>query len=283
MYQLIDAIQTFRSDNKEFVVATLVHSVGSTPQDPGARAIITQAGLAFGTVGGGKIEARVIATAIEILKNRDSHKKCVFFQWNLQKDIGMTCGGMVSFFLEVYRPEQLWKIAVFGAGHVAQELVRLLILLDCEVFCIDSRADWISKLPQSPKLRTLCTPNMAEVVSQLHPHTFIATMTMGHCSDLPILIEVMLKHSFPYVGTIGSDIKAGILKKDLRRVGVSEAVLSRFHCPIGEEFGSNAPVEIAFSIVTQLIKERERLFSAPLSVATHSYLVSNELSSRGRT
>ncbi|MEO5970418.1 MAG: XdhC family protein [Bdellovibrionia bacterium] len=253
----LDAVQVFKAKNKDFVLATLVHSVGSTPQDPGARALISQVGLEFGTVGGGKIEARVIATALELLKN--PVQKCAFFQWNLQKDIGMTCGGVVSFFFEICRAERPWKIAVFGAGHVAQELVRLLILLDCEVLCVDSRADWINKLPQSPKLRTLCTSDLAEVVAQLHPNTFVATMTMGHCSDLPILVEAMMKHSFPYLGTIGSDIKAGILKKELRNAGVPESVLSNFRCPIGEEFGTNAPIEIAFSIVSQLIRERERL------------------------
>jgi xanthine dehydrogenase accessory factor len=255
--EFFDAVQAFKNNNIDFVVATLVHSVGSAPQDPGAKALISQAGLEFGTVGGGKIEARVIATATELLKN--SSQKGAFFQWNLQKDIGMTCGGVVSFFLEICRFAQPWKIAIFGAGHVAQELVRLLILLDCEVLCVDSRADWISKLPQSPKLRTLCTADMAEVLLQLHPDTFVATLTMGHCSDLPILIQAMMKHSFPYLGTIGSDVKAGILKKELRNAGVPETALSNFRCPIGEKFGTNAPIEIAFSIVSQLIKERERV------------------------
>ena len=39
-----------------FVFVILVDSLGSTPQDTGARMLVTAAGLHAGTVGGGKVE-----------------------------------------------------------------------------------------------------------------------------------------------------------------------------------------------------------------------------------
>ena len=70
-----------------------------------------------------------------------------FAEWNLQKDVGMTCGGVVSMFFENMLPKARWKIAVFGAGHVSQELIPLLLKLDCDVSCADPLIYWLNKLP----------------------------------------------------------------------------------------------------------------------------------------
>ena len=254
----MDALQTFKVEGKPVVVATLVHCMGSAPQNVGARAIVSETGLEFGTVGGGKIEAKVIVTAQELLANRS--QKTAFFQWNLQKDIGMTCGGVASFFLEVFRSETIWKIAVFGAGHVAQELVRLLIKLDCELICSDPRAHWIGKLPEHPRLQKVCTPEMAKLLPSLDSQTFVVIMTMGHATDLPILSQALSQYSFPYVGNMGSEIKAKVLRKDLTQAGVSLGAIDKLYCPIGESFGNNSPIEIAFSVVAQLLKVRDQHF-----------------------
>src|SRR5687767_16033154 len=46
-----------------FVSVTVVDTLGSTPQDRGAKMLVTREGRYFGTVGGGKIEARAIEEA----------------------------------------------------------------------------------------------------------------------------------------------------------------------------------------------------------------------------
>ena len=46
-----------------FVTVTLVHPEGHVPQDLGAKAIVTAEGLSWGTVGGGRLEARAIEHA----------------------------------------------------------------------------------------------------------------------------------------------------------------------------------------------------------------------------
>jgi len=74
---------------------------------------------------------------------------------------------------------------------------------------------------------------------------------MGHSHDLPILKVALNEHAFPFVGVIGSKAKRNRLEAELGK--------TNFHCPLGEDFGSNAPVEIALSMVAQLLKERDRL------------------------
>src|SRR5687767_11572314 len=112
--------------------------------------LVTIEGRVFGTVGGGKIETRAIEEAKSLLTD-SAAPKTRFHQWSLEKDIGMTCGGTVRVYFEAFNVTR-WNIVVFGAGHVAQALVPLLVQLDCRVTCIDPREEWLSRLPASPKL-----------------------------------------------------------------------------------------------------------------------------------
>jgi xanthine dehydrogenase accessory factor len=99
---------------------------------------------------------------------------------------------------------------------------------------------------------------MAQALSELHPKTFVALMTMGHAFDRPILQRALTEFDFPFLGVIGSQVKRIKLEKELRDAGVREA--TNFYCPLGEDFGSNAPMEIALSMVAQLIRERDKYF-----------------------
>lgn len=253
----LSALGNLQEGAKSFVVVTLVKQIGSSPQDVGARAIVSLDGLEYGTVGGGKVENRAIQEAQKMIKEQTYHQ---LVDWNLQKDIGMTCGGVVSFFFELFEKEHPFHVAVFGAGHIAQEFVRLLLNLDCRVSCYDSRQEWLDKLPRSAKLKTLCTDHMAEEVKKLPQGSFVTLMTMGHGTDLPILIETMKQRDrFSYVGNIGSDQKARRLRQDLKEAGFNDETVARFYCPMGEQFGGNSPVEISFSIIAQLLKTKDQL------------------------
>ncbi len=253
----LSAFKELQDSQKAFVVVTLVKQQGSSPQDVGAKALVSLNGLEFGTVGGGKVENAAIKEAQRMIReNHVNH----FVDWNLQKDIGMTCGGVVSFFFELYQAKNPFNVIVFGAGHIAQEFVKLLLMLDCQVTCYDSRPEWIARLPQSPKLTTHCTDKMADQVATLPNGSYLTLMTMGHGTDLPILVEAMKNRSrFHYVGNIGSDQKRLRLENDLRQAGIPEGTLKAFYCPMGEDFGTNSPIEISFSIIAQLLRTRDKV------------------------
>ena len=86
-------------------------------------------------------------------------------------------------------------------------------------------------------------------------------MTKGHTTDRPILRRALTERSFPFIGVIGSDAKAEILRRELVAEGVSSEKAAGFHCPVGLDFGSNHPHEIALSIAAQLLTERDRIRS----------------------
>ncbi len=253
------------------VVVTIVDTAGSVPQDRGAKMIVTADGLRFGTVGGGKVETKAIAEGQAMLLG-ESMTTTKFVQWNLAKDVGMTCGGIVKLYFESHNVGR-WRIVVFGAGHVANAVINILIHLDCAITCIDPRAEWLAKLPESPKLTKVLAPDMPAVVPTIPDDAFVVLMTMGHTTDKPILLEILRTRSFPYLGVIGSEAKANILRRDVAEAGLPEEAKRAFYCPIGLSLGTNHPYEIAVSVAAQLLEVRDaRLASRSASVDRDSSL-----------
>jgi xanthine dehydrogenase accessory factor len=235
------------------VAVTVVDTQGSAPQDPGAKMLVTRAGLLSGTVGGGKVETKAIAEAQAMLGGTGGTH---FVSWNLNKDVGMTCGGIVKLYFEAFNAGS-WNVVIFGAGHISNALNMLLAHLDCQVTVIDPREEWLAKIADSPKLTKVRTSDMPAMVPTLPGDAFVVLMTMGHTTDKPILLEILRTRKFPYLGVIGSDSKAVILRRDVAEAGLPAEMQRAFHCPIGLEIGSNHPFEISVSIVAQLLQKRD--------------------------
>ena len=242
-----------------FVCVTMVEAVGSTPQDAGSKMLVTAEGLVTGTVGGGRVEHKAIEHAREMLSQPARETPLTeLVEWNLKRDVGMTCGGTVKLFFETYNHTD-WRIVIFGAGHVANAVVQCLGQLDCHVTCIDPRAEWLEKIPDRPRLRKICCDEPRTMVADLPDDAFVVCMTMGHATDRPVLEEIFRQgRTFPFLGVIGSKAKRAVLLKELAAAGIPDEIADEFHCPIGLDIGTNQPGEIAVSVVAQLIQERDR-------------------------
>lgn len=247
------------AEGTAFVFVVLAESLGSTPQDSGAKMLVTAAGLYIGTVGGGKVEAQAIALATEMMQSGTATPRYV--NWTLKTDVGMTCGGSVKLYFEPHPAGGVgaaWPIWIFGAGHVVQALVPVLAPLNCHVTICDPRSEWLDRLPRAPNLRYVRCEQPADLVPQIPDHAFILCLTKGHASDRPILQRALAERNFPFIGVIGSDAKAEILRRELIAAGVPPERAGQFHCPVGLPFGNNLPTEIALSIVAQLLTERDK-------------------------
>lgn len=262
MPTFFEALNERMAAEEPLVVVTVVDTMGSVPQDRGAKMIVTAEGLRFGTVGGGRVETKAIGEAQAMLRG-ETTETTRFVQWNLAKDVGMTCGGVVKLYFESHNVGR-WRIVVFGAGHVANAVVNVLIHLDCVITCIDPRPEWLAKLPDSPRLTRVLTADMPSAVTTIPDDAFVLLMTMGHTTDKPILLEILRTRSFPYLGVIGSDAKANILRRDIVEAGLPEEARRAFFCPIGLTVGTNHPYEIAVSVAAQLLQVRDA------NLASHS-------------
>ncbi len=254
----IEQLARLAATGQPFVSVTLVESIGSTPQDAGTKMLVTRDGLAHGTIGGGKVEFKAITQAERMLAGSEGQPR-LLVEWNLQTDVGMTCGGVVKLYFETYHLHD-WHIVIFGAGHVAQALVQCLAALDCRITCIDPRQEWLDKLPAVARLRAICPQEPRTEVETLTADDFVVCMTMGHGTDLPILGAIAHRPLRPaYLGVIGSRAKRKVLLRELAEQGVTEDMLGPLRCPIGIRLGSNQPAEIAISIAAEMIQVREAL------------------------
>ncbi|MFK7766615.1 MAG: xanthine dehydrogenase accessory protein XdhC [Mariniblastus sp.] len=253
----IEALSQLALAGDPFVVVTMVESTGSTPQDAGTKMLVDDSGLVHGTVGGGKVEHRAIEYAQAMLQDPNRSREIV--DWNLQRDVGMTCGGLVKLFFEVYNRDD-WHVVIFGAGHVSQAVVRVLLTLDCRVTCIDSRAQWMDRLGDHTRLTKICTDDLTVEANKVVSSDFVICMTMGHSTDRPVLASIFKNRILPaYLGVIGSKSKRGALVRELKSEGIESEFAESFICPMGLPIGSNQPAEIAISVVAQMLEFRDKL------------------------
>ena len=259
------------AQQKPFVTITLIQPEGHVPQDIGAKAIVTSEGLAWGTVGGGRLEARAIDHAREMLaralndngKGRPGQIVEVvpeLVRYDLKQDLNMVCGGVATVFYEVSASPR-WTIAVFGAGHVAQAVVPLLASFECTVHVIDHREDWLDRIAPRANIQKVLTADVPAHVWKLPDDVFYLCVTQGHATDLPVVREILKRGNATFTGVIGSVPKARTMRATLTQEGFSEGQVNAIHCPVGLPFGTNAPAEIAVSIAAQLLQKRDEILS----------------------
>lgn len=256
-YEQLTALER---EGTAFVLVVLAESLGSAPSQGGAKMLVTAAGLHTGTVGGGKVEAKAIAVAQEMLADAAGTPRLV--NWALKTDVGMTCGGSVKLYFEPHDGSGAgakWPIWIFGAGHVVQALMPVLAPLDCQLTIVDPRREWLDRLPRARNVRYVEAAEPADLVPTIPDHAFVLCLTKGHASDRPVLQRALAERQFPFVGVIGSEAKAKVLQQELIAAGLPMKRAKEFHCPVGLPFGNNDPREIALSIAAQLLTERDRL------------------------
>lgn len=256
-----EQISKFRRDGVDAVVITIVAVRGSVPGQLGAKAVVTADGMATGNLGGGKVEAKAIAHALTLLTGGEL---CMTLTWNLQQDVGMTCGGEMTFLFERVAAQNSWQISIFGAGHVAQALVPVLATLACRIDVFDTRAEWLEKLPVKSNVRVHRLKDFADGVAFLTESSFVISVTQGHSSDRPVLRDTLRSFpKLPFLGVIGSAAKRAVLKRELLDDGLPGDLIAKIICPVGLPIGGNDPAEIAISVAAQLLEHRQQAMLPP--------------------
>ncbi|MFH1833950.1 MAG: XdhC family protein [bacterium] len=153
-------------------------------------------------------------------------------------------------------------VYVFGAGHLAKELVPLTRHVGFRVVVVDDRALFANK-EQFPEADELIVVDLERAVDKLaiDENSFLVIMTRGHNHD-EVLLRQALRVRCGYTGLIGSRTKIADIYKRLRAEGFSQEELETVHAPIGLPIGARSPEEIAISIVAELIGARNHALQA---------------------
>ena len=249
MNEILKRVSTLLNENVEFALATIVDKTDSVPQDLGAKMIVFGDGSIEGTVGGGRLEARIIEEAREALSERKSR----FVTLSLNpEDLGMYCGGEVRVFIEVFLSTM--DLLIFGGGHVGQKIAYLAEFLGFSYSVVDDREEFTSR-EVFKKARQLYCMSFNESFDRINitERTFIVIVTRGHAFDA-LCLEKAMKTRAGYIGMIGSKNKVHKIFSMMKSKGLDPMNDPRVYAPIGLELGNNSPEQIAISIMSEIIK-----------------------------
>jgi xanthine dehydrogenase accessory factor len=236
---------------RPFVRATVVEATGSVPGKLGATMVVRDDGTTVGTVGGAALEEEVkrrAAGAIE--RHRGDLARFDLAAW---KDGGLPslCGGSVAVALEYVAPRP--HVLLWGGGHVAEAVARLLPALEYDHSVADDRPDYVSerRFPGADR-REVVAPGA--LFDRFDPSSYTHLLVLGYDAekDLEVLCEASRR--FPNtIGLIASAPKREHLYARLRERGVARESLARIRSPVGVPIGAETPAEIAVSVVAQIV------------------------------
>jgi xanthine dehydrogenase accessory factor len=171
----------------------------------------------------------------------------------------MKCGGYVEVFIEpVSTP---FKLLIFGGGHIGKALSDIASNLSFSVSVIDERSEIFSDYRQNNV--NIIIENFEDYLSRItiDNYTFIVVVTKGHETDLAIL-KKCIRSNYAYIGVIGSQRKSAELKKTLIEGGFCDPKdYEKVHIPVGTQIMAEGPFEIAVSIASELILQKNKLLN----------------------
>jgi len=238
--------------HQPFVRATVVKSTGSVPGKVGATMIVRADGSSVGTVGGAALEEEVKALAAERWRTRESDLRHFELKSWVAGGVPSLCGGSVDIAIEFVpaRP----NVLIWGGGHVALALARILPTLEYDYSVADDRPEWIGpdRFPDAERREAVSPDRLFDVMP---PGSFTHLYILGYDAlrDLEVLDRALQR--FPNeIGLIASEAKRAHLFAKLRARGAQPAQLARIRSPVGLPIGAETPEEIAVSIVAEIIR-----------------------------
>ncbi|MDN3015238.1 XdhC family protein [Paenibacillus sp. BSR1-1] len=197
-------------------------------------------------------------TPVTVLKNLSNVGEYVFLtkegrrfgQWSgvipkveIQGKSGVTDG--LPIYQETYQPKP--RLIVFGAGPDARPLVSLAAETGFSVTICDWRNEFCQKkyFPGADRLLLGFPSELLKEIS-FTPYDFVIIMTHHFQKDQEILLSIFNKN-VRYLGILGP-------KERTKRLLRNEEIPKWLHSPIGLAIGSRGSVEIAVSIVAEMIE-----------------------------
>jgi xanthine dehydrogenase accessory factor len=232
-------------------LVSVVTTSGSAPRDGGAHMIVTAKGY-HGTIGGGALEWRAIASA-QALLNKGSGTR--FTSHALGPELGQCCGGRVDLATEVFGrqdADDIQKLAaretggafsmtrngvelsfdqnrrrlyLYGAGHVGRALILALAQLPFEVIWIDPRPGAFP--PVAPEN---VTPTTEANLADAPQGSLVFIMTHSHALDLATTDMALRNPNIAHVGLIGSETKRARFVKRLTEAGITSQLMQLNWC-----------------------------------------------------
>ena len=261
--QDIDKIKIVRNN---IILATIIKAKGSVPRNENVSMAVSSS-KQYGTIGGGELEYQVIKESNDLLNNFDCNQKII--ELPLGPTLGQCCGGFVKIQLSKFKngknlllkhdlKEQIinqnQNLYIFGAGHVANALLSKLDGVGFNIFVIDSRENFISKI-NTDYVFPILAKDPTIIIKNAPSKSYYLVLTHSHQLDLSICDSILKKNNFTFIGLIGSKTKKIRFTKRLIEIGHDVNSIDKIECPIGiQSIEGKEPDVIAISIIARLLE-----------------------------
>ena len=268
----LTAVERLRAAREPAVLVTLASARGHSPRDAGAKMVVS-ARETWGSIGGGNLEATAVDRARRMLEQGATvpeHLDIALSDKARTEHGRQCCGGEVGILLEPLAVAA--SVAVFGMGHVGQELARILSRHDLELHLVDSReaqlaaatGPWLDDAVARVEVHHAPLPEM--VLDELPRGTHVFVMTHDHAEDHALCDAALRCSHLGPIGLIGSSAKWSRFQRRLAADGHPADVVARIQSPIGvPDLGGKEPATIAVAVAADLLRviSRDRM---PLDV-----------------
>ncbi len=267
------------------MLVTVVRLEGSAPRGVGSRMVVS-AGDFADTIGGGALELAALEHARALLARGSTEPVVEHRTWALGKALSQCCGGRATLAFELL-PASDFRLEIYGAGHVARELARLLRRLPCIATFHDPRREWLARLGADASVGTVpdidldpgpatgagpgvlrasvLGENVYGAVERCRPGGLYLVMTHSHELDFEVCEAVLSRGDAAYLGLIASGGKARAFRKRLARKGFTDDELAGLTAPLGSATGvrtGNLPMEVAVAAAADVLTARARARAA---------------------
>ena len=242
------------------VVVTVVRGPGT-----GAKLLIDERSLIFGSLGNAELDALAAKQSAEFLR---SHSETRMYGANeLLGEFAPEFPGAAETLLMFERLQPAPRLVVCGAGHVGAALAKLGSFAGYQTTLIDDRAEFLERSRFSEDVKLVVANDWAEAVGNAIGNgrgVPVAVVTRGHNEDERCMNAVVLSNP-DYTGLIGSKRRTSIVIERLREKGATDEQLKKIHAPIGLDIGAVSPEEVALAIIAEIVAERRGASGESLS------------------
>lgn len=163
--------------------------------------------------------------------------------------------GMEGDALFVRAHDPALRLVVVGAVHVTQAVCALAQVMGFETVVVDPRRAFAT--PQRFPDVTLMARQPEAALADIRLDARTAVITLAHVPQIDdgALIQGLRSPAF-YVGALGSRRTHAKRLQRLEGAGMTPEELARIRAPVGLNIGANTPVEIALSVLAEVVAAR---------------------------
>ncbi len=245
---LFETVSDLVERGEPVALLTVVGKDGSAPRDVGAKMAVT-ADEAYGTIGGGTVEALAIDEARKVLVDREEPGVRTY-ELEVGGNTGMVCGGRMDVFID--RVAGNARLYIAGGGHIGQVLASLGLTMGYDVTVVDDREDYADQ-DRFPDDVTVIHGGYGEALADrpMTVETAVVVATRGSTFDARA-VAAGINGGAGYVGLVASETKARRVLETLADDGYRWEALLRVRSPTGYDLGGSGPEDVALAILAEL-------------------------------